>query len=368
MPITVAPRLVEYLETRSGSCEVVVRAATDQPALDEGLRLAANALFQVEHPEEPGEPFASFSQVSSDGEPRLRFDMADAEAYPGVMAATIGIIVRSLTEVGVADGVLTAPGLESWVSSVAAVPAEVPIAALRLSMERKEMVVEISLERDLYGDELHEERSWTVSFLSSTSNCLLSVTTGQEGVAAHFLHVGPTENWVDRQSAQVEVAGATFTVRIPLRKMRWTGGKLTVSADPLARTIWRPEEGGPLVMDLSGAPDHSWLALPPHSTDLASTRDGAGSVIEFHVEQEASEVERFLKQSLADDGWSFIQEERTTRGNKFLRVEDNQMDFERAGETAVVVVRAFFRVDDDEVEQSSESSSVHVFHQPADRG
>ena len=78
------------------------------------LGAARTALFAVRHPHEPTDPPPSFV---SDVEPRtdgaeLWFDIADAEASPGLVEHVLEAVVAALTQAGVSQGRLFSPGDE----------------------------------------------------------------------------------------------------------------------------------------------------------------------------------------------------------------------------------------------------------------
>lgn len=66
----------------------------------EALRRARQAILRIPHPEEPDDPFASFASEVTSSEAGWTFsvDMADAEAYPGVLEAVLAAVVEALEE------------------------------------------------------------------------------------------------------------------------------------------------------------------------------------------------------------------------------------------------------------------------------
>jgi len=68
-------------------------------------------IFRVAHPEEPSDPFASFASDVAPGPngPGFWVDMADAEAYDGILEEALGRVLAALAQSGVTEGCLTWP-------------------------------------------------------------------------------------------------------------------------------------------------------------------------------------------------------------------------------------------------------------------
>ena len=108
MTVEVDPQLVDRLSANTGAAAVRVVNADDPEALASGLRAAKAAIYRLPHPEEPEDPLPSFAAISEAGtDSVLRFDIADAEAYPGLVEQVVAAIASALNDAGV-SGTLTA--------------------------------------------------------------------------------------------------------------------------------------------------------------------------------------------------------------------------------------------------------------------
>ena len=111
MTIRVDDELLGYMRESSGAIHFEVRGASDTETVVRALRQARRELFSIPHPEEPSDPYAAFA---SDVEPTPRghgfwVDMADAEAYEGVLEDAFQRVLVALAENGVEDACLTWP-------------------------------------------------------------------------------------------------------------------------------------------------------------------------------------------------------------------------------------------------------------------
>ena len=106
--LEIDPAFREKLAASTGAAQVVVRSA-DVDAAVRGLRRARTALFQIPHPEEPEDPLPSYASAVAADETsaRFRFDIADAEAYTGLIDQVADAIIAALEAEGV-DGHLAA--------------------------------------------------------------------------------------------------------------------------------------------------------------------------------------------------------------------------------------------------------------------
>lgn len=107
----VDPMLLDYMADHSGSCTFVLREVpADKARL--GLQRAGEAVAAIPHPEEPDDPLPSYVapvDVADDGSARLTIDIADGEAYDGLLERVLDAVLDGLAAAGVAGGLLTYP-------------------------------------------------------------------------------------------------------------------------------------------------------------------------------------------------------------------------------------------------------------------
>lgn len=110
MTIRVDDELAEYMAQSSGAIHFELRGADEKVAL-RGLRQAKQSILRVPHPEEPSDPFAPFASDVAPGPngPGFWVDMADAEAYDGILEEALGRVLAALVQSGVTEGCLTWP-------------------------------------------------------------------------------------------------------------------------------------------------------------------------------------------------------------------------------------------------------------------
>lgn len=106
--ITIEPLLHKAIATSSGAVQLEVRDSPRPELVEQGFQAARRALLAIPHPEEPDEPLPSAVSVRlGPRSPRLVFDIADAEAEPGLIETVVQRIVDALNGAGV-DGTLVA--------------------------------------------------------------------------------------------------------------------------------------------------------------------------------------------------------------------------------------------------------------------
>lgn len=89
---------------------VEIRDSPDPDGASAGLMAARKALFTIPHPEEPSDPLPSFASEIEVGQrgPTFWFDIADAEAYDGLLDQVVSALAGALEAAGV-EGRLTWP-------------------------------------------------------------------------------------------------------------------------------------------------------------------------------------------------------------------------------------------------------------------
>jgi hypothetical protein len=135
MALVVDPDLLDYMASNSGSCTFVLKDTSPEAAV-RGLRSACRAVGAIPHPEEPDDPLPSYMSApepTGDGA-RCTIDMADAEAYEGLLERVLQAVLEGLAAEGVAEGLLTHPMTEPAAvpTPTAAPPAETPTSQLPL--------------------------------------------------------------------------------------------------------------------------------------------------------------------------------------------------------------------------------------------
>ena len=101
MAIDIDAGVLEAMRANTGAIRLLVVAGDED--IRGALRDAVTRIFQIRHPEEPDDPFASWAgpvERSGDGWV-LSLDMADAEAYEGILEAVLRCVVEALEAAGV---------------------------------------------------------------------------------------------------------------------------------------------------------------------------------------------------------------------------------------------------------------------------
>jgi hypothetical protein len=106
MAVRVDDEALGTMRANSGAIHLVVISAVDDARV--GLEEALRRIFEIPHPEEPDEPLASWAgpvEPVDDGW-GLLLDLADAEAYEGILEAVLDVVVQALERTGVLDALV----------------------------------------------------------------------------------------------------------------------------------------------------------------------------------------------------------------------------------------------------------------------
>lgn len=103
--------MLEYMRLHSGGVHFVVEEASDPHAAARGVDEALRRIALVPHPEEGGSYVKYISPIEAGTTgPSFLIDMADAEAYPGVLESVLDAVVTALEDAGVDHALVTYPG------------------------------------------------------------------------------------------------------------------------------------------------------------------------------------------------------------------------------------------------------------------
>ncbi len=187
MPIVPHPDLLSHWKRHTGSCTAQVQHSADVEHARDGLVRAAAALRRIPHPEEPDDCLPSFvSEVrDADDGPLITFDIADAEAYDGLVEQVLEAVLTALASAGT-DGVLAWPGAPPLAEAaerrarVRLTEPEAPLVVQGLASEfadqRLLLNTSLPIERSLRGVVLEVAPvSGEVRILDSDRTSLLSV-------------------------------------------------------------------------------------------------------------------------------------------------------------------------------------------------
>lgn len=111
MPITSSSELLHRWRADTGGCTLQIQEASDPAAALEALGAAARALMAIPHPDEEDEPLPSSVSPIRDHPlgPFISFDIADAEAYDGLLERVLEAIHAAVATADL-DGILTSVG------------------------------------------------------------------------------------------------------------------------------------------------------------------------------------------------------------------------------------------------------------------
>src|SRR5687768_5988805 len=101
MALRVVEDMLEYMAANTGACVLELRDVSGADA-SEAMRRAGAAVSGIEHPEEESEPLPSYvSDVEEvDGVATISFDIADAEAYDGLLERVLATVVEAVEAAG----------------------------------------------------------------------------------------------------------------------------------------------------------------------------------------------------------------------------------------------------------------------------
>lgn len=109
MAIVVDPSILDYMARTTGCCTFVLEEAGDREVATRAMEAARRAVGSIAHPEEPDDPLPSWMSsvhTTSDGA-RFSVDMADAEAYEGLLEQVLEAVVDAVAAAGLDQGLLT---------------------------------------------------------------------------------------------------------------------------------------------------------------------------------------------------------------------------------------------------------------------
>jgi hypothetical protein len=108
--IVVDDDVVASMAASTGACWIVIECA-DAASARGAVDAARAAVWTIPHPEEPEDPLPSFVSDAEDrpGGSSFWFDMADAEAYDGLVEEVLTAIVVAAAASGLRDARITSP-------------------------------------------------------------------------------------------------------------------------------------------------------------------------------------------------------------------------------------------------------------------
>ena len=109
--VDVDERMLAYMRANSGHVSFVVRGGPVD-RVRSALELARRRVARIRHPEEPAEQFASFIsgiEALDDGGWSFSVDLADAEAYEGILERALDGVVSALKEASLESVTLSFP-------------------------------------------------------------------------------------------------------------------------------------------------------------------------------------------------------------------------------------------------------------------
>jgi hypothetical protein len=113
MAVTVDDGLVAAIAANTGAVHLELRDAREATTAVSSMEPARRAVQALAHPEEPEARLASFVSPVEDGPrgPTFWFDVADAEAYDGLIQRLVDDVVAAIEAAG-GSGVLGGPVVE----------------------------------------------------------------------------------------------------------------------------------------------------------------------------------------------------------------------------------------------------------------
>lgn len=109
MAIRVVEDMLDYMTANTGACTMQLRDVAGADGR-EAMERAGDAVSGIEHPEEVSEPLPSFVSVTEiEGAVAITLDIADAEAYEGLVERVLSVLVDAIEAAGITDALLTHP-------------------------------------------------------------------------------------------------------------------------------------------------------------------------------------------------------------------------------------------------------------------
>ena len=235
--LRVAPGLADYVASHTGHVELLLRGDPDDARAELAMAAARDALFAVPHPEEPDDPLPSVgSDITTTGDGVMFwFDIADAEAYDGLIDEVVQAMVGALAREG-AEGLLTWPGGPTDAAS-----ADTPTAVTPTSLRSEARVIEnagllASVSLEVADGHAIIRCELTTSLdelsLSNDARCVLSVTIVDSAYASrtvimHMTGSGLAVVITDGDVVHLEpprLDGRVAELRVSLETLRWDGG------------------------------------------------------------------------------------------------------------------------------------------------
>lgn len=110
MTIRVKPGMLEHMRLHSGAMRFIVEEASDPEAAVRAVDEARRRVAAIRHPEEGEQHASCISGIEPEPTgPSFWVDMADAEAYPGVLEEVLETVVGALEDSGLEDALLSYP-------------------------------------------------------------------------------------------------------------------------------------------------------------------------------------------------------------------------------------------------------------------
>lgn len=102
--------MLEHMRLHSGAMRFVIEEASDPNTAVRAVDEARRRVAAIRHPEEGGQhaSYISGTELEPAG-PTFWVDMADAEAYPGVLEEVLEAVVSALEDSGLEDALLSYP-------------------------------------------------------------------------------------------------------------------------------------------------------------------------------------------------------------------------------------------------------------------
>ena len=235
--LRVAPGLADHVASHTGHVELLLRGDPDRARGERAMAAARDALFAIPHPEEPDDPLPSIGSditTTADGV-IFWFDIADAEAYDGLIDEVVRAMVSALVRNG-AEGLLTWPDGPTEGTSADDLTALTPtsVGPEVRATEKAGLLANASL--DVADGQAIIRCELTTSLvdlgLSDDARCVLSMTIVDSAYASrtvlmHMTGMGLAVVIAGGDVVHLEppnLDGRLAEVRAPLQVLRWDGG------------------------------------------------------------------------------------------------------------------------------------------------